>query len=51
MAWPWGAKELMSRRLLFRCQKEELKEKSLGNSVVDEDVEGEKETLKRKRRL
>jgi hypothetical protein len=29
-----------------------LKEKSLGNSVVDEDVEGgEKETLKRKRTL
>jgi hypothetical protein len=29
-----------------------LKEKSLGNSVVDEDVEGgEKETLKRKTRF
>jgi hypothetical protein len=31
MAWPWGAKEeLVSRRLLFRCQKEEIEGKVSG---------------------
>jgi hypothetical protein len=31
MAWPWGAKEeLMSRRLLIGCQKEETEGKDSG---------------------
>jgi hypothetical protein len=31
MAWPWGAKEeLMRRRLLFGCQKEEFEGKVSG---------------------
>lgn len=47
LGWSWWAEDCSSD-----VKKMKLKEKSLGNSVVDEDVEGgEKETLKRKTRF